>query len=82
VRRKLLSQRGRHEGEHRVVRKALLIVLGVVLVPFQFMLVTAIARSITGPERAECGVHPDRPAQAFNPYRDCPARYGLPPCVH
>jgi hypothetical protein len=42
--RKLLALRGNHEGEHRLVSKPLMIVLGVVLVPFVFMLIGAIFR--------------------------------------
>ena len=42
--RKLLALRGSHEGEQRLVSKPLKIALGVVLVPFLFMLLTAIFR--------------------------------------
>ena len=44
VAKQMLKQRAHYEGEHRIVRKPLLIVLGVVLVPFLLMLVSAIFR--------------------------------------
>ena len=44
VARRMLAQPAHYEGEHRIVRKPLLIVLGLVLVPFLFMLLSAIAR--------------------------------------
>ena len=44
VARRMLKQRGHYESEHRRVRKPLLIVLGVVVVPFLLTLVAAIAR--------------------------------------
>ena len=44
VARQMLKQRAHHEGEHRIVRRPLLIVLGVVLVPFLFAVVSAVVR--------------------------------------
>ena len=44
VARQMLRQRAHYEGEHRLVRKPLMIALGIVAVPFLFMLVTAIVQ--------------------------------------
>ncbi len=41
---KLLALRGNHEGEHRVVSKPLMIVAGVVLLPFVLTLLAGIFR--------------------------------------
>ena len=44
VTRQMLKQRAHYESEHRLVRKPLMIALGIVAVPFLFMLVTAIVQ--------------------------------------